>query len=90
MSSSFRILLSLIAGIFFGFIAIVLSCLLTVTSFAEFAGEIRSPEIISAILMSLETSIAVVLLALLFGIPDAHILATKRFKPKFKRYHKNR
>jgi ABC-type sulfate transport system permease component len=68
MSSSFRILLSLIAGIFFGFIAIIITCLLTATSFAEFAGEIRSPEIISAILLSLKTSIAVVLLALLFGI----------------------
>ncbi len=82
MSSSFRILLSLIAGIFFGFIAIIITCLLTATSFAEFAGEIRSPEIISAILLSLETSIAVVLLALLFGIPAAYILATKRFKGK--------
>jgi molybdate transport system permease protein len=82
MSSSFRILLSLIAGIFFGFIAIILTCLLTATSFAEFAGEIRSPEIISAILLSLKTSIAVVLLALLFGIPAAYILATKRFKGK--------
>ncbi|MCK4810980.1 MAG: hypothetical protein KAS74_01790, partial [Methanosarcinales archaeon] len=82
MNSSFRISLSLIAGIFFGFIVVVLSCLLTATSFAEFAGEIRSPEIISAILLSLETSIAVVLLALIFGIPAAYILATKRFKGK--------
>jgi molybdate transport system permease protein len=82
MSLSFRISLSLIAGIFFGFIAIILTCLLTATSFAEFAGEIKSPEIISAILLSLKTSIAVVLLALLFGIPAAYILATKRFKGK--------
>ena len=82
MSLSFRISLSLIAGIFFGFITIILTCLLTATSFSEFAGEIRSPEIISAILLSLETSIAVVLLALLFGIPAAYILATKQFKGK--------
>jgi len=82
MSLSFRISLSLIAGIFFGCIVVVLSCLLTATSFAEFAGEIRSPEIISAIILSLETSIAVVLLALLFRIPAAYILATKRFKGK--------
>ncbi len=82
MSSSFRISLFLIAGIFFGFIVVVLSCLLTATSFAEFADEIRSPEIISAILLSLETSIVVVLLALLFGLPAAYILATKRFKGK--------
>ncbi|MEA1906331.1 MAG: molybdate ABC transporter permease subunit, partial [Euryarchaeota archaeon] len=82
MSSSFQISLSLIAGIFFGFIAIIITCLLTATSFTEFAGEIRSPEIISAILLSLKTSIAVVLLALLFGIPAAYILATKRFKGK--------
>ena len=63
MSSSFRILLSLIAVIFFGFIAIIITCLLTATSFAEFAGEIRSPEIISAILLILKTSMSVVLLA---------------------------
>ncbi len=82
MSLSFRISLSLLAGIFFGFIAIILACLLTATSFAEFAAEIRSPEIISAILLSLETSIVVVLLALLFGLPAAYILATKQFKGK--------
>lgn len=82
MSSSFRILLSLIAGVFFGFIAIIITCLLTATSFAEFAGEIRSPEILSAILLSLGTSIVVVILALFFGIPAAYILATKRFKGK--------
>ncbi|RZN41476.1 MAG: molybdate ABC transporter permease subunit [Methanosarcinales archaeon] len=82
MSSSFRISLSLIAGVFFGFITLMITCLLTATSFTEFAGEIRSPEIISAILLSLQTSIVVVLLALLFGIPAAYILATKQFKGK--------
>ncbi|MEA1945156.1 MAG: ABC transporter permease subunit, partial [Euryarchaeota archaeon] len=80
MNSLFRTLAALIAGIFFGFIVIALSCLFTATSFAEFAGAIMSPEIVSAIILSLKTSTAVVLLALFFGIPAAYILATKRFR----------
>lgn len=81
-SSSFHLLLSLIAGIFLGLIVSIISCLLTATSFSEFIDEIRSPEILSSIIISLETSIVVVLLALFFGVPVAYILATKRFRGK--------
>lgn len=78
--SSFHILLSLIAAIFFGFILSIIACLFTATSFTEFMDEIRSPEILSSILISLETSFVVVLLALFFGIPTAYFLATKKFR----------
>jgi molybdate transport system permease protein len=79
-SSSFHLLLSLISGILFGFITIIIVFLLTATSFSEFMDEIKSPEILSSIIISLETSIVVVLLALFFGIPAAYLLATKRFR----------
>lgn len=78
--SSFHILLSLIAGVFFGFIVSVIACLLTATSFTEFINVIRSPEILSSIILSLETSFVVVLLALFFGVPSAYFLATRRFR----------
>jgi len=79
-NSFFHILISIMAGIYFGFIAAIIACLLTETSLDEFINNIRSPEILSSIIISLETSIAVVILALIFGIPVAYLLATRRFK----------
>lgn len=81
-NSFFHILISLIAGIYFFFIAAIFACLLTATSLNEFINNIKSPEILSAIIISLETSIAVVILTLIFGIPVAYLLATRRFKGK--------
>ncbi|MGP8337707.1 MAG: ABC transporter permease [Methanosarcinaceae archaeon] len=79
-SSSFHILLFLIAAIFFGFILSIIACLFTATSITEFMNEIRSPEIISSIIISLETSFVVVLISLIFGVPTAYLLATKKFR----------
>ncbi len=78
----FNFLIAFISGIFFSFIALVLLSLLTTTSFKIFLSQLRSPVVLSAILVSLETSLAVVGLSFIFGFPAAYFLALKEFKGK--------
>ncbi len=78
----FDMLISFVSGLFFAFIALVLLSLMTTTSFREFLSQLGSPVVLSAIFVSLETSLAVVCLTLIFGFPVAYLLALKEFKGK--------
>ena len=79
---SFDLAVSLIAGIFVCLIVLPMVALFTTTSFGELVCQFRSPIVLSAILISLKTSLTVVLLALCLGIPMAYLMATKNFKGK--------
>jgi len=79
---SFDLIISFIAGIFVCLIVLPMLALFTTTSFAELASQFRSPMILSAVLISLETSLTVVFLSLCLGIPVAYLLAMKDFKGK--------
>ena len=79
---SFDVAMSLIAGGFASLIVLPIFALLTATSFGELINQFRSPMVLSTVLISLETALIVVLLALLFGIPTAYLLAMKNFKGK--------
>ncbi len=79
---SFDLAISLIAGIFVCLITLPIFALFTATSFGELVNQFRSPLVLSAIAISLETSLIVVLLALCLGIPVAYLLAMKSFKGK--------
>jgi molybdate transport system permease protein len=81
-SFSFDLTVSLIAGIFVCLIVLPVFALFTATSFGELVNQFRSPLVLSAIVISLETSLIVVLLALCLGIPVAYLLAMKNFKGK--------
>jgi len=79
---SFDLAISLIAGIFVCLIILPIFALFTATSLSELAYQFRSPVVLSAVLISLETSLAVVFLSLCLGIPVAYLLAMKDFKGK--------
>ena len=79
---SFDLTVSLIAGIFVCLIVLPILALFTTTSFGELACQFRSPTVLSAVLISLETSLTVVFLSLCLGIPVAYMLAMKDFKGK--------
>ena len=79
---SFDLAISFIAGIFVCLIVLPMLALFTATSFGELINQFRSPMVLSTVLISLETALIVVLLALLFGIPTAYLLAMKNFKGK--------
>lgn len=80
--SSFDIVFASIAGLFACLILFPLIALFTTTSFTELASQLISPHVLSAVRISLETSLTVVFLSLLFGIPVAYLLAVKDFKGK--------
>ena len=80
--SSFDFLVAMIAAAFFAFVVLVLLALVTTTSIAEFWDQLHSPVVFSAIWISLQTSLAVVLFAFLFGFPIAYLLALKNFPGK--------
>lgn len=79
---SFDLAMSLITGIFVCLIVLPLFALFTATSFGELVVQFRSPLVLSAVIISLETSLIVVLLSLCLGIPVAYLLAMKDFKGK--------
>lgn len=79
---SFNLIISFIAAIFVCLIVLPMLALFTTTSFVELVSQFRSPMILSAVLISLETSLTVVFLALCLGIPVAYLLAMKNFKGK--------
>ena len=78
----FNLTISLIAGIFVSLIVLPLLALFTATSLGELIYQFRSPMILSAVFISLETSLTVVFLSLCLGIPVAYLLAMKDFKGK--------
>ncbi|MDY6854206.1 MAG: ABC transporter permease [Thermodesulfobacteriota bacterium] len=78
----FNLALSFIAGIFVCLIALPILALFTTTSLEELASQFRSPEILYAVFVSLETSLAVVFLSLCLGIPVAYVLAMNDFRGK--------
>ena len=79
---SFDLIISLIAGIFVCLVVFPMVALFTTTSVAELANQFRSSGILSAVFISFQTSLIVVLLACCLGIPVAYILAMKDFRAK--------
>lgn len=79
---SFDLAMSFAAGVFVCLIVLPISALFTATSFGDLAGQFKSPLVWSAIMVSLETSLTVVFLALCLGIPVAYLLATGKFRGK--------
>lgn len=79
---SFDFFISLIAGIFVCLVVLPMMALFTTTSVVELVEQFRSSEVLSAIVISFETSLIVVLLACCLGIPVAYLLAMKDFKGK--------
>ena len=80
--SFFNISITLVAAAYFVFIIVVLLALASASSWHEFYSQIRSATIFSAILISLQTSLVVVLLSFFFGLPVAYLLALKDIKGK--------
>ncbi|HBN26975.1 MAG TPA: molybdate ABC transporter permease subunit, partial [Desulfobacteraceae bacterium] len=78
----FNLTISLITGIFVSLIVFPLLALFTATSLGELIYQFRSPMVLSAVFISLETSLTVVFLSLCLGIPVAYLLAMKDFKGK--------
>ncbi len=78
----FDLVISFLVGIFVCLIVFPLFALFTATSLGELATQFSSPQIFSAIAISLVTSLLVVMLAVCLGIPVAYLLATKSFKGK--------
>ena len=81
-SSFFDLTIALISGLFVCLILFPLIALFTTTSFSELVAQLLSAHVVSAVLISFQTSVTVVLLSLLFGIPVAYLLAMKEFKGK--------
>ena len=79
---SFNVIMSLIAGCFVSLIVLPILALLTATSFGELINQLGSPIVLSTVLISFETALIVVLLALLLGVPVAYLLAMKNFRGK--------
>jgi len=63
-------------------IVLPLAALFGTLSMGELMAQLQSPAIFSAIAISLQTSVIVVLLALCFGLPVAYLLAMKAFRGK--------
>ncbi|WP_457571993.1 ABC transporter permease [Desulfovulcanus sp.] len=80
--SFFNVSITVVAAAYFAFIILVLLTLASASSWHEFYSQIRSSTIFSAILISLETSLVVVLLSFFFGLPVAYLLALKNIKGK--------
>jgi len=81
-ATAFDLAVALIAGVFFTFVTLVLLSLVATTSWREFWLQVGSPQVFSAIWVSLQTSLAVVVLAFLMGFPIAWLLALKQFPGK--------
>ncbi|MGD8836296.1 MAG: ABC transporter permease [Desulfobacteraceae bacterium] len=79
---SFDFFISLISGIFVCLVVLPMMALFTTTSVVELVEQFRSSVILSAVVISFETSLIVVLLACCLGIPVAYLLAMKDFKGK--------
>lgn len=78
----FDLLMAGLTALFFSLIALVLLSLVGAASWSEIVEHISSPQGMSAIFLSLATSLTVVALTLFIGFPVAYILALKQFKGK--------
>ncbi|WP_457755650.1 ABC transporter permease [Thermodesulfatator indicus] len=78
----FDFFVSFFVAIFFVFIVVVLFSLFTTTSLQSLWYQLRSPVVFSAIKISLETSLVVVMLTFFLGLPVAYFLALKDFNGK--------
>ncbi len=78
----FDLLMAALTALFFSLIILVLLSLLGAASWAEVLQHLTSAQGGSAILLSLKTSLAVVVLTLILGFPVAYILALKSFRGK--------
>jgi molybdate transport system permease protein len=74
-----RILVGILAGSFFLFLGIPLAALLLREPPALLWDLIKQPEVLQALELSLVTTTASTLLAILFGLPVAYVLARMRF-----------
>ena len=75
-----RILVGLLGGCFFLFVAIPLVALLLYESPAALWAVLQEPETLQAIQISVVTTCVSTLLSVLFGLPVAYILARMRFR----------
>jgi molybdate transport system permease protein len=78
----FDLLMAGLTALFFSLIALVLLSLVGAASWSEIVEHTSSPQGMSAIFLSLATSLTVVALTLFIGFPVAYILALKQFKGK--------
>ncbi len=78
----FDLLMAIFTALFFALIVLVLLSLLGAASWHEVIKHVSSPQGRHSILLSLETSLAVVILTLVIGYPVAYILALKSFRGK--------
>ncbi len=78
----FELILYTISILFFLFIFTVLFSLFISTSFIEFLNQLNSPLVIYSIFISLETSLIVVIITLIIGLPVSYILALSNLKFK--------
>ncbi|MDY6988601.1 MAG: ABC transporter permease [Thermodesulfobacteriota bacterium] len=78
----FDLAVSVLAASFVALILLPMIALFCTISTDELMAQLRSPLVSSAIVISLQTSISVVLLALCLGVPVAYLLAMKDFRGK--------
>lgn len=78
----FNILLALVCGLGIGFFCLVILGVFSFVSVDEVLLNIKSQAVLSSVLISLQTSLAVVLLAVVLGLPIAYLLAMKEFPGK--------
>lgn len=78
----FDFLMAVMTALFFAMIALVLMALLGAVSWADLFAHLCSAHGLDTILLSMQTSLAVVVLTLVFGFPVAYVLALKNFKGK--------
>lgn len=78
----FDLFMALMTALFFSMIGLVLLALLGAASWGNIWTHLCSAQGINTILLSLKTSLVVVLLTLVFGLPVAYVLALKKFKGK--------
>lgn len=68
--SWFDLLISLMAGVFICLISLPLMALFTTTSLPELTAQLTSPQVLSAVCISFQTSLAVVFLSLFYETRD--------------------
>jgi molybdate transport system permease protein len=78
----FDLLMAGLTALFFSLIILVLLSLVGAASWNEVISHITSTQGLNAILLSLKTSLAVVVLTLIVGFPVAYVLALKQFRGK--------
>lgn len=74
--------MGILTALFFTLIAMVLLSLIGAASWSEIIDHVLSPQGYRSILLSLETSLAVVVLTVVLGLPVAYTLALKSFRGK--------